>query len=63
MEDRFLIELQKMVAHKSDSYQLEFFKRIHEINRYKNRIGCVFGSLNAAAIVAQQLDNEQGEFK
>jgi hypothetical protein len=59
MEDRFLIELQLMLSDKIDKYQNEFFKRIHGINKYKNRVGCIFNNLAVAAMVAQQMDNEK----
>ena len=51
MEDRFLIELQKMVVDKHDRYQGEFFYRIHEINKYKNKIGCIFNNQPTVSII------------
>jgi len=58
MDAYFMMELNKMVADKSERYQQMFFERVQQINNYMNCAGRIFNDLDAAALLMVELDEK-----
>ncbi len=58
IDKNFIFGLRKMVSKKSESFQDEFFRRIHVINEYTNLAGSAFDDFNTASNVALQMELE-----
>ncbi len=58
MEKNFIFSLRKMVSQKSDTFQNEFFRRVHIVNDYLNEAGTIFNDTSVAAAMALQMNVE-----
>ncbi len=63
MEERFLFDLHRMVANKSEEFQDEFFKRIQEVNCNLNRVGTTLQDYSIAATIMLNLELEKDTYE
>ncbi len=61
LDKSFILLLRKMVSRKSETYQDEFFSRIHILNDYLNMAGLSLKDPNTAVGIILQMDLENRE--
>jgi hypothetical protein len=61
MDKYFFVELNKMVASKSENYQKIFFEKVNRLNTYLNCACRIFNDTEVAALIMIQLDEELKE--